>query len=136
MPAVLQPPPARSPGINVTPLIDVLLVLIVVFFLINVLRLRLVQDLPLPEPALDGPDRRATQIVLELRSDGSVAVNQQPVPMAALGTYLSEAFANRPSKLLFVRADTSRTYQDVIDAMDLARGVGVQIIALVPVPAH
>jgi biopolymer transport protein ExbD len=111
----------------------VLLVLLVVFFLINILRLRLVQDLPLPAPAAEAPEQGDTQIVLELRGDGGVAVNQQPVPLAALGTYLREVFASRPSKLLFLRADTSRTYQEVIDAMDLARGVGVQSIGLVPV---
>jgi biopolymer transport protein ExbD len=133
MPAILQPSAARSSAINVTPLIDVLLVLLVVFFLINILRLRLVQDLPLPAPAAEAPEQRGTQIVLELRGDGGVAVNQQPVPLAALGTYLSDVFASRPSKLLFLRADTSRTYQEVIDAMDLAREAGVQSIALVPV---
>jgi biopolymer transport protein ExbD len=133
MPAVLQRSATRPAEINVTPLIDVLLVLLVVFFLMNILRLRLVQDLPLSASASEAPEHRSTQIVLELRGDGSVAVNQQPVPVAALGTYLGQIFASRPSKLLFLRPDTSLTYQTVIDAMDLARGVGIQSIALVPV---
>jgi biopolymer transport protein TolR len=133
MPAVLERAAGRSCEINVTPLIDVLLVLLVVFFVINVLRLRLVQDLPLPSPVSESPQRGSSQLVLELRSDGSFALNQQPVPAAALQDYLREVLAGRPSKLLFLRADSSRTYQEVIDAMDLARGVGAEGIALVPV---
>lgn len=131
MPALLREPTARSPEISVTPLIDVLLVLLVVFFLINVMRLRLVQDLPLPSPA-GGEGLRSSQVVLDLRADGSFAVNEQPVPASEVAGYLGEVFAGRPSKLLFIRADTSRTYQDVIDAMDAARGAGVQSIALMP----
>jgi biopolymer transport protein ExbD len=117
---------------NVTPLIDVLLVLLVIFMLINLLRLRLVQDLPLPRPSA-GESAPSTQIVLELRADGTFAVNRQPVPSGQLAAYLKDAFARRPSKLLFIRADTARTYQDVIAAMDLARGAGIEGIALVPV---
>jgi biopolymer transport protein ExbD len=60
-------------------------------------------------------------------------VNRQPVPRDQLAGYLSETFARRPSRLLFIRADTGRTYQEVVDGMDLARGAGVQGIALVPV---
>lgn len=131
MPGLLREPPVRSSEINVTPLIDVLLVLVVVFFLINVLRLRLVQDLPLPSPGVR-PELRTSQVVLDLRADGSFAINDQPVPAPDISAHLREVFAERPSKLLFVHADTSRTYQDVIDAMDVARGAGVQSIALMP----
>jgi biopolymer transport protein ExbD len=65
--------------------------------------------------------------------DGSFAVNHQPVPARQLAAYLEGTFARRPSKLLFIRADTSLTYQDVVAAMDLARGAGVKGIALGPV---
>ena len=132
MPSLLRDPAPAHAEMNVTPLIDVLLVLLVIFMLINLLRLRLVQDLPLPTSSTSGQEP-STQIVLELRGDGSFAVNRQPVPRDQLAAYLSETFARRPSRLLFIRADTGLTYQEVINAMDLARGAGVKGIALVPV---
>lgn len=132
MHATHQGPRIVQSDMNVTPLIDVLLVLLVIFILLNLLRLRLVQDVRIPPPAAGEPGVKSAQIVLGLTADGGFAVNRQPVPATELRTYLRQLHANRPSKLLFIQADTARRYHEVIDAMDLARAVGVNGIGLVP----
>jgi biopolymer transport protein ExbD len=70
--------------------------------------------------------------VLELRDDGSYAINSQPVPKQQLDQQIHAVFDNRPAKLLFIKAGPNRIYQDVIEAMDVARGAGVQIIGFTP----
>jgi biopolymer transport protein TolR len=114
---------------NVIPMIDILLVLLMIFFVLS-LRLRPVVDLQMPAPVAD-PGLRP-QIVLELTADGGVAINGQPVPDDRLDATLRSIYAARPVKLLFVKAAGTRTYQEVVSAMDRARGAGVEVIGLVP----
>ena len=117
--------------INVTPMIDVLLVLLISFFLMQ--RDRKVIPAPVAPPgrALPAGER---QLVLELTAGGGFRLNGQPIPDAALETQLAAAFEVRPVKLLFVDADGDRTYQEVVTAMDRARGAGAQVVALMPAP--
>ena len=118
--------------INVTPMIDVLLVLLIIFMITQPLS-RMAIDIQVPPPATatkqTGP---STQIVLELRDDGSYAINAQPVPKEQLDAQFHAIYDNRPAKLLFVKPGPNRLYQDVIDAMDIARGAGVQVIGFTP----
>jgi biopolymer transport protein TolR len=130
VPSLLKPADVQS-EMNVTPFIDVLLVLLVIFLLINLLRIRLVQDVQLPPPA-SATQRTDPQIVLELLPRAGLSVNQQRVPLESLPTYLRTVYEGRPSKLLFVKADSGRRYQDIIDAIDMARAAGVERIAFVP----
>jgi len=115
MPGLLHAPRAQ-PEINVTPLIDVLLVLLAVFFLINLLQLRLVQDVQVP-PVASATTDTEPQIVLEL---------------LPLQIYLERVYEHRPSGLLFVRADTAHRYQEVVDALDVARAAGIRTVAFLP----
>jgi biopolymer transport protein ExbD len=132
MPATLKGPAAVRADINVTPLIDVLLVLLIIFIVIKLLQERPVQDIQVPRPAATAPLGPTFQIVLELTPAGSYAVNQQPVPAATLRDYLRQTFANRATKLLFIKTAPTRTYQEVIDAISIARAAGVQVIGIVP----
>ena len=114
--------------INVIPMIDILLVLIVIFML---LQSRFVLDVQLP--AHNGqPGSGAAEIVLELGRDGSYAINGQPVALGDLARELQALYADRPRRLLFVKAARERSYQDVITAVDLARGAGVEVIGYMP----
>ena len=70
--------------------------------------------------------------VLQLLEDGSYAVNTEPVLLSQLDGRMHEIFDNRPAKLLFVQVADNRRYQEVITAMDIARGAGVQVIGLAP----
>jgi biopolymer transport protein ExbD len=118
--------------INVTPMIDVLLVLLIIFMITQPLS-RKALDIQVPPPNSTTQSSAASnQIVLELADDGSYAINSQPVPKDQLDTQIHAVFDNRPAKLLFIKAGANRLYQDVVDAMDVARGAGVQIIGFTP----
>jgi biopolymer transport protein TolR len=70
--------------------------------------------------------------VLELRSDGTYAVNNVPVTLPGLDAKLHEVFDQRPVKLMFVKAAPNRKYREVVEAMDIARGAGVQVMSFTP----
>jgi biopolymer transport protein ExbD len=118
--------------INVTPMIDVLLVLFVVVMLVQQVR----RIMPLHLPRLGGTvvseAPAPSQIVLQLREDGSYAINDRPIPLELLSRRLSELYLDRPVKLLFVQSAPGRSYGEVMDAVDLARGAGVQVVGFAP----
>jgi biopolymer transport protein ExbD len=125
-----------SSDINVTPMIDVLLVLLIIFMIAQPLS-RMTMDVQVPPP--DTPQTKtppSAQIVLELRDDGSYAINSQPYPLDQLDAQLHAIYDARPAKLMFVKAGPNRIYQDVIEAMDIARGAGVQVIGFTPKEAN
>jgi biopolymer transport protein ExbD len=118
--------------INVTPMIDVLLVLLIIFMITQPLS-RMALDVQVPPP--DTPQTTKappSQIVLELPDGAGYSINGQPVPRDQLDTQIHAIYDQRPAKLLFIKAGPNRLYQDVIEAMDVARGAGVQIIGFTP----
>ena len=119
---------------NVTPFIDVLLVLLVIFMMLNLLG-RMTIRAQVPPPAA-GPALGDSQLVLELPPGGAYTLNGQPIPLEQLEMQLRAVFADRSPSLLFVTAAPTRRYQEVIEAMDVARGAGVQVVALMPSPTE
>jgi biopolymer transport protein ExbD len=118
---------------NVVPMIDILLVLLIIFMMQVPLQ-RKAMDVQLP-PVLQVQQQEqaaSNQIVLQLNEDGSYAINNEPVTRANLERRLREVYDNRPTKLMFIKTAGNRAYQDVIEAMDLARGAGVQVIGFTP----
>jgi biopolymer transport protein TolR len=115
--------------INVTPMIDVLLVLLVIFMLAQQFRRMVPVNVPPPATRAAGA---TPQIVLELRSDRSYAINGSVVDKTRLGERLAAAFADRPFKLLYVRTAAGWRYGEVIEAADIARGAGVQVLGYMP----
>lgn len=118
--------------INVTPMIDVLLVLLIIFMITQPLS-RMALDVQVPPPEETVTTKTPpSQIVLELGNDGGYAINGQPVPKDQLDAQIHAIYDQRPAKLLFIKAGGNRIYQDIIEAMDVARGAGVQIIGFTP----
>ena len=119
---------------NLTPMIDVLLVLLIIFMVI-VPTARKAIDVQLPDPTPQPVTATTSdQIVLEVQKDGSYLINKQPVPggVAGLGKMLHTTFDTRPEKIMFVKGDPTAKYQQVIQAMDIARGAGVLVIGVTP----
>ncbi len=119
--------------INVTPMIDVLLVLLIIFMMVIPMSRKAI-DLqlpdPTPQPEQSGPP--PSQIVLEVLPGSTFKINSQPVAKNDLGRRLKEIYDPRPDKIIFVKGDPNVKYQDVIAAMDVARGAGVKVIAATP----
>lgn len=120
--------------INVTPMIDVLLVLLIIFMMIIPMSRKAIDlQLPDPTPQDQPPGPPPPQIVLEVLPGNVFKVNTQPVAKADLPNKLKEIYTGRPEKIIFVKgAETGVKYGDVIWAMDVARGAGVKVIGVPP----
>ncbi len=118
---------------NVVPMIDILLVLLIIFMLMQPLMRRAIDlQLPDPTPVQAPPGAVSDQIVLEVLPGERFAVNTQPVSKEQLLERLKEIYTGRPDKIIFVKGDPAVKYQDVIYAMDVARGAGVLVIGVPP----
>lgn len=118
---------------NVVPMIDIMLVLLIIFMIMQPLMRKAVDlQLPEPTPSVSTVNTTSNQIVLEVLADGSYAVNREPLTKENLAKRLTEIYDGRPDKIIFVKGDPKVQYQDVIFAMDQARGAGVKVIGIPP----
>jgi biopolymer transport protein ExbD len=118
---------------NVTPMIDVLLVLLIIFMMVIPMARKAIDiQLPDPNPAVAPANAVSQQIVLEVLPNGAFAVNKEPLNKDNLVKRLKEIYDPRPDKLIFIKGDPTVKYQDVIYAMDMARQAGVVVIGVPP----
>jgi biopolymer transport protein TolR len=115
---------------NITPMIDVLLVLLVIFIIVQPL-LQKTMDVQLPKEEKEKVADPSAQIILQIEPGGVYRINTLQVAKSQLQQKLNDIYRNRPQKVIFVKANPNVIYQDVIEAMDMARGAGVKVMGAV-----
>lgn len=118
--------------INITPYIDILLVLLIIFMVITPVR-QMDLDVKVPQPA--PPDQNAqvdpSVIVVSVGESAQIAINQDPTEISALGSKLMDIYAARANKNMFISASPKLPYGDVVKVIDIAKGAGVGDIGLI-----
>jgi biopolymer transport protein TolR len=118
---------------NVTPMIDVLLVLLIIFMMaVPMMRKAIDVQLPDPTPQQQTSTTPPNQIVLQVLPGGKYKINSEDVTKDRLAARLKEVYDPRPDKIIFIKGDPKVKYQDVVTAMDISRGAGVKVIGLPP----
>ena len=116
--------------INITPLVDVVLVLLVIFMVVTPL---LKQEVPIELPLADNSraTQDLTQLTLTIAADGGVLLNSEPMLREALVTQLQAIYAERADKTIFLEADRNLSYGQVVDVMDDCKAAGVTAIGVI-----
>src|SRR5687768_15107234 len=120
-----------SSEINMTPMIDILLVLLIIFMVVQE---GAQEGLAVQVPPLEVTPSDATidQIVLEVVSADEFLLNKAPLNRSNLEETLRTTYANRPRKVIFVQGFETAKYGDIAFAVDEAKGAGIDVVGLVP----
>lgn len=120
--------------INMTPMIDVLLVLIIIFMVITPLTPKgleaLVPQPPPPNSKPQPPDERT--VVVTINKDHSMLLNTEPIAVNVLQKRLEDVFKTRAERIMFVKGDPDIEYHYVAEVIDMAHGAGVDKVGLMP----
>jgi len=124
---------------NVTPLVDVVLVLLIIFMVITPMMVKqLSVNVPKKDDKTDikkdqGDNKDSEpQVILRVRDDGNAYLNKTHIPDNTLALKLKRVFAARSDQTLFFDADDNLAFGRAMEVLDLARGIGLKTIAVLP----
>jgi biopolymer transport protein ExbD/biopolymer transport protein TolR len=121
-----------SANINVTPMVDVMLVLLIIFMVITpMLQNKVAVDMAKVDNPESMPDAdKEDAIVVAITRDGGVFLGQDKIAVDELGAKVRDKLADKPGKTIFIRADARAQYRAVEDAIDAVRTAGVEDVGL------
>jgi biopolymer transport protein ExbD len=119
---------------NVTPMIDVMLVLLIIFMVVTPMLLNPVRATPPDAAHLRAHPESPGDHTLNIDIYGGLSIDRKPVTRAELGARLDSIYANADEHVLFLRADRALSYSVVLEAMNTAREHGVRVVGLVARP--
>jgi len=130
--AVGGPSGGPKADINVTPLVDILLVLLIIFMVITPLTPKGLEALvPQPAPPNQKQDQSDVRtVVISINRDRTMLINTEPTDEEKLGERLEEIFKTRAERVVFVKGDPELEFQYVARAIDIAKGAGIDKVGL------
>jgi biopolymer transport protein TolR len=125
---------AVAPHMNVTPLVDIVLVLLIIFMVVTpLLTKKFWLHVPKNEQKTEldpGVDNKQTNVVLTYHKNGTIKINNEPVPRPELDARIRRILAARADRLIFFDAEDGADYGEAVQVMDMARGAGASAIAV------
>lgn len=120
-----------TPQMNVTPLVDVVLVLLIIFMVVTpLLSKQFWLQLPKQEETKAATPEENKSVVLTVKKDGALAINGSPIDKAELKDKVSRYMAARPDKVVYFDAADDAPYSTTVEAMDIARQGGAKTVAI------
>ena len=117
---------------NVTPMIDVMLVLLIIFMVVTPALLAVFNaQPPVGQNLKDHPEDEENDQVLGIDADGNYYLNKKPISKTAIEAEIKRIYTNRDDHVMYLKADRNLAYEKVVDATDMAAKNGVRMVALI-----